>query len=248
MKRPKTPYAVVHYSRGEFKYPEKDEIFGLHVYYGGNFISFTADNPIEEIKAIQDYSKMIREIRDAGGIIYHFNQSSNIFGPDHICTRYTALTGLKLDLDYGKDCVNIGHELVKMHGDTYVPHPRLDNLARLNKWPGATTDESSPIFDHTRTSLIVKVLYAAWNGTLKIQSDADREAIFNRDMIHKIKAELKNEPSQEKLLTRSEAMELLDVCSSTMLSWTNQKKLPFTRIGKRLYFLRSEILKSNSNQ
>lgn len=51
------------------------------------------------------------------------------------------------------------------------------------------------------------------------------------------------QPSQDKLLTRKEAAQFLDVSLPTLGSWEKTKKIQALRIGSRVYFKQSELLK-----
>ncbi len=46
------------------------------------------------------------------------------------------------------------------------------------------------------------------------------------------------------LLTFKEACALLQISSSTLFKWKAENKIPFSQLGKRIYFNRSELLAS----
>jgi len=50
-------------------------------------------------------------------------------------------------------------------------------------------------------------------------------------------------PEEETLLTVEEIAEYLGVSKVTIYSWKKEGKLPFYRMGRRVYFKKSEILR-----
>lgn len=233
---------IVHYARSPFYEFRYNEVWGLFIWHQDEFLSFQYDKPDEEAAVIFDYKATLDKLKQNGGTIIHWNQTSSEYGPKHISKRYFDLTGNYLGLDYGKDSINLAYELVKIYGDEYVDHPRLDKLAKLNGWFGAERDEPCPIFDHNRTALIVKIFYATINGTLKTMDSAYREMLLRKELLEQIKRELRNADAEEKILTRREVLKELGICSKTLTNWVRESKIPYTRIGRRLYFLKSEIL------
>ncbi len=49
-------------------------------------------------------------------------------------------------------------------------------------------------------------------------------------------------PAKEDLITRKEAAELLHISCTTLQLWTKEGKLPFYRIGRKVFYRRSEVL------
>lgn len=49
-------------------------------------------------------------------------------------------------------------------------------------------------------------------------------------------------PPDQVLMTRHEAIELLDISSVTLHNWMKAGKIRYRKIGRRVYFLKSEIL------
>jgi excisionase family DNA binding protein len=49
-------------------------------------------------------------------------------------------------------------------------------------------------------------------------------------------------PKEEKLLTTVEVCKLLHITRATCDTWRKQKKLPYKRIGSRVYFNEQEVL------
>ncbi len=50
------------------------------------------------------------------------------------------------------------------------------------------------------------------------------------------------EPLQERLITRDEAMQLLNVSTATFWRYTTSGRFPFYRAGRKMLFKESEIL------
>ncbi len=46
------------------------------------------------------------------------------------------------------------------------------------------------------------------------------------------------------LLTSDEVMKLFKVSTTTLQNWRNQKKIPFTRKGNKIYYSKIEIMQS----
>ena len=47
-----------------------------------------------------------------------------------------------------------------------------------------------------------------------------------------------------KIISRSEAMDILKISSSTIWRWSNENKLQSYKIGQRVYFLHDELVES----
>ncbi|RIV38150.1 DNA-binding protein [Flagellimonas lutimaris] len=234
---------IVHFARSPFDEHRYKEVWGLFIYHNDEYLSFQVDNLDDEAAVIFDFKATLDVLRAKGGTVIHWNQVSSDFGPKFISKRYRDLTGNYLELDYGKDSVNLAYELIKAYGDDYVDHPRLDKLAQLNGWAwGRERSEPCPLFDHNRTALIVKTFYATINGTLKTMDSKYRESLLRTELLDQIKRELRNADAEEKVLTRKQVLKELDICSNTLSNWVRDKKIPYTRIGRRLYFFKSEIL------
>lgn len=242
LKKVKDP-VIVHYARSPFDDRRYNEVWGLFIWHNDEYLSFPVENLEEEAAVILNFKATLKELVAKGGTVIHFNQTSTEFGPKHIANRYFDLTGRYLELDYGKDAINLGYQLIKIYGDDYVDHPRLDNLAQLNGWAwGRERYEPCPLFDHNRTALIVKIFYSTINGTLKTMNSEYREQLLRTELLDQIKRELRNSDAEERILTRKEVLKELDICSNTLSNWVRDKKIPYTRIGRRLYFLKSELL------
>ncbi|WP_421803851.1 helix-turn-helix domain-containing protein [Flagellimonas sp.] len=234
---------IVHYARSPFDDRRYNEVWGLFIWHNDDFISYKVDSLKEEAEVIFAFKAELELLKAKGGTVIHWNQTSNEFGPKHIANRYFDLTGRYLELDYGKDAINLAYEVIKIYGDDYVDHPRLDKLAQLNGWAwGTERHEPCPLFDHNRTALLVKIFYATLNGTLKTMNSEYRERLLRTELLEQIKRELRNADAEERILTRREVIKELDIHPNTLTNWVRDKKIPYTRIGRRLYFLKSELL------
>jgi len=60
--------------------------------------------------------------------------------------------------------------------------------------------------------------------------------------IVELQKELQTKDNSEELMTRDETCQFLKIDSSTLWSWTNQKKVNSYGIGARRYYKRSELL------
>ncbi|NQV03129.1 MAG: helix-turn-helix domain-containing protein [Bacteroidia bacterium] len=56
--------------------------------------------------------------------------------------------------------------------------------------------------------------------------------------------DIKAEDQQEKFLTREEAANLLGVNKVTLWRYYRDGRLPYYRVGRKIFFLRSEILRT----
>ena len=56
--------------------------------------------------------------------------------------------------------------------------------------------------------------------------------------------ELFNQKKEKELLTFKETLELLHISASCLNQWKAQGKIPFKKLGKRIFFSRSEIMES----
>jgi len=58
-----------------------------------------------------------------------------------------------------------------------------------------------------------------------------------------IRSELSKQKEKE-LMNFNETIQLLGISRSTLNTWKSQGKLPFKRLGKRIFFCRDEVLSS----
>jgi hypothetical protein len=71
-------------------------------------------------------------VREAQGWRWlHWNMASVIFGFPALAQRFEALGGVPVAIPE-KRVINLAETLKRALGDDYVPHPRLENLIRLN--------------------------------------------------------------------------------------------------------------------
>ena len=49
---------------------------------------------------------------------------------------------------------------------------------------------------------------------------------------------------QDKLLTSEEVMKLLNISTTTLQLWRNNKKIPYTRMGNKIFYSKSQIMSS----
>ena len=60
--------------------------------------------------------------------------------------------------------------------------------------------------------------------------------------IQELQKELQTKDNSEELMTREETCQFLKIDSSTLWSWTNQKKVNAYGIGARRYYKRGELM------
>ena len=52
--------------------------------------------------------------------------------------------------------------------------------------------------------------------------------------------------TEDKLINSDEVMKLLNISTTTLQTWRDKKKIPFTRIGKKIFYNKAEILKAQT--
>lgn len=234
-------YAIIHYSRSGFNEPI-DEVYGLYIYYKDTYKSFTVDdvNYTEE-EAIHAFIEDVKSLISNGVTIIHWGQDNDLFGPDHLTNLYHTLTGDSIEFQLGGNAVNLSWEMLKHFGPDYSSHPRLDSIADMNDWGHLKEEfDPCPLFSYKRTSLIVKIFYGLINKTLILKSKLDLIEERRMKVLTEIKDQLKLQ--NDKVLNRTEVMQLLGVSHTTIAKWVRDGEIPHTRIGRRLYFLQSQIL------
>ncbi|MEI6747805.1 MAG: hypothetical protein WCM93_01475 [Bacteroidota bacterium] len=160
----------VHYQCDRFE--EGNRITSLCVYDNIDIKIYVGD----EAKAIEDYCNKVEELNKRGLIPVHWCQNSPYFGIDHIKERYKILTGSDLSLEY-PGSLNLADYLKYKYGENYVPHRRLDNLARINCFSGIyETDSSKKTFPRDRILLLSKIYFNELKGTLKLYVDQNIES------------------------------------------------------------------------
>ena len=150
----------VHYQCDKFE--EGDLITSLCVYDNIDIKVFQGD----ETKAIEAYCQKVNQLYDKELIPIHWGQNSPHFGVDHIKERYKILTGKEISLQY-PGSLNLSDYLIFKHGENYVPHRRLDNLALLNNFSGVyETENSKKTFPRDRILLLSKIYLSEFKGNL----------------------------------------------------------------------------------
>ena len=165
----------IHYQCDKFE--EGDHITSLCVYDNIDIKIFKND----EAKAIEAYCQKVDELSSKGLIPVHWDQNSPHFGIDHIKERYKILTGNDINLLYSGS-LNLADYLKFKYGENYVPHRRLDNLARLNNFSGIyETENGNKTFPRDRILLLSKIYFNELKGNLKIHTDQNKEIPTNPD-------------------------------------------------------------------
>lgn len=235
-------YLIVQYDRTEIG-ELTEMVFRKNIFDGEkdtyNVFVFDNDN-YTEAGAIKAYSNCIESALKEGKTIVHWNQNRYEYGPQHLNRRYKFLTGKDLNLSYGPNQINLAGLLFDVYGDNYIGHPRLTNLGELN---GFNIPCEGPRQGFARVTLIVKIFHAAKAGTLKTRTNLSLELEKKQELIDRLKSELKLSQSNERVLDRSEVTELLGISEGTLSNWVKKGEIPYTRIGRRLFFLKSEIIK-----
>jgi len=80
----------------------------------------------------------------------------------------------------------------------------------------------------------------------KCIKDAIREELNHFGDIRKGVTTQQEKPT-EKLLTKKEMAEELDISLVSLTDWMKQGRLPYLRMGKRVYFKKDEVLASMKN-
>jgi hypothetical protein len=164
----------VHYQCENFNVGE--QIFNMCVSYNNKVKQFDADNEPDEATMIADYCTLVKKYCDEGLLPVHWNQNAKYYGIDHICSRYKALTGNSITLDYPGE-IDLASLLIEVFGDDYVPHPRFDSLATLNNLKGHSSESASRTFPTQRTQLLSKVYHKLLNNKLIIGELSQNAAV-----------------------------------------------------------------------
>ncbi len=157
----------VHYQCQQFN--DGEQIYNMCVGYNNKVKQFDAQP--NEAAMIEEYCKLVKNYCDQGIRPIHWNQNAKYFGIDHICSRYKALTGETITLEYPND-IDLSSLLIDMFGDDYVSHPRLDTLATLNNFKGHSSDSNMRIFPTQRTQLLAKIYHKLINKKLITEKQA----------------------------------------------------------------------------
>jgi hypothetical protein len=153
----------IHYQCDNFDVGNK--IKGLYLRSKGNTEEFFED----EVSDIRSYANKVKELIGEGLIPVHWNQDRPTFGAKHINERYKELTGEELGLEYNNG-INLAEYLVLKYNDSYIQHPRLDNLAKMNGFSGIRDCElGQRTFGTSRFHLLEKIYFGELKGTLKTE-------------------------------------------------------------------------------
>jgi len=161
----------VHYQCQNFN--EGEQIYNMCLVYNNKIKQFDNNEPCEAAM-IEAYCSLVTSYCKDGLIPVHWSQNAKYYGIDHICSRYKALTGKEISLEYPNE-IDLSSLLIEMLGDDYVPHPRLDSLATLNNIKGHSSDYGTRMYPTQRTQLFAKIYHKLLNTKLKIGNPAPLE-------------------------------------------------------------------------
>jgi hypothetical protein len=151
----------IHYQCEQFDVGRK--IFSLSVLVNGKEIQFSLP---DEAKNIKNFCDKVNELQREGLRPIHWNQTTHHYGETHIKNRYKELTSKSISLTYIED-INLSAWLKVCYGERYINHPRLDNLALLNKFNTIEQLEKDNItFASVRLKLLSKIYFNIQRGTL----------------------------------------------------------------------------------
>jgi len=155
----------IHYQCDDFEV--SDKIKSLSVYVSGEEFKFSSE---EEFKNIENYSNKVNELQKDKLTPIHWNQNREYFSDNAIRKRYKKITQKDLNLKY-VNSINLSKYLSAKYGQDFVNHPRLDNLAKINKFLGIREiEKDNRTFDSNRILLLTKIFYNEQRGTLKISN------------------------------------------------------------------------------
>lgn len=241
----------VHYQCQNFN--EGEQIYNMCVFHNNKIKQFDNNEP-SEAAMIEAYCALVTKCCNEGLIPIHWKQNAKYFGTEHVCSRYKALTGKEIRLEYPNE-IDLSSLLIEILGDDYVPHPRLDSLASLNDIRGHSSDYGTRMYPTQRIQLFTKIYHKLLNNKLKIGNPAPVEtkkpvlestptmpAVANSQkkpaksfydfLLHTDKmalaAALKKEFTSEKGKTNRILLESMKSMDPPMLAWCNGE-------GKMLY-------------
>jgi hypothetical protein len=151
----------IHYQCEQFDVGRK--IFSLSVLVNGKEIQFSLP---DEAKNIKNFCDKVNELQREGLRPIHWNQTTHHYGETHIKNRYKELTSKSISLTYIED-INLSAWLKVCFGERYINHPRLDNLALLNKFNTIEQlEKDNRTFASVRLKLLSKIYFNIQRGTL----------------------------------------------------------------------------------
>ena len=77
-------------------------------------------------------------------------------------------------------------------------------------------------------------------------SSAELEKIV-RDAVKSALAEVRAKEREKELMNFRETKEFLGISASTLNKWKAENKIPYRRLGKRIFFKKDEIIKALEN-
>lgn len=156
-------FFFIHYQCDDFSIGRK--IHSLSVLVNGKEIQFSSTDEAENIKTFCD---KVNELQRDGLIPIHWGQTKHHFGEAHIKNRFKELTNKNISLTYIED-INLSALLKNYYGERYIDHPRLDNLALLNKFNTVEQlENNSMTYASDRIKLISKIYFNFQRGTLRV--------------------------------------------------------------------------------
>ncbi len=201
MKLPKLEDSIIiHYGCADFKKPD-------HIIYWIGAIShepekeyfFENKTEIETIEKLKDYIEQNRN-----KTFIHWSMNRTTFGFKAIASRYTKLTNMAIDLS-PKNVKDLSEYLKEKYGNNYIEHPRLDNIAELNKFSGfMKKKEVIDAYDgENRLELLFSIVQADIRGTLKTNNKTPQQ---NTKQIPKPNETLSNQITHPKKVQIAKAI------------------------------------------
>ena len=84
------------------------------------------------------------------------------------------------------------------------------------------------------------------NEMILISSDNLQSLLTNtiKAVLNDFTASFRQSPTQQQdeLLTQQQAVKLLQISEATLIEWKKQKRIPYTKIGKRVFYSRQAIM------
>lgn len=88
-------------------------------------------------------------------------------------------------------------------------------------------------------------------ASIKLDIQSDDLMAFSRDLVertrHELAAETAAASKEDKLLTKEEVKAMFGVCDATLWHWARKNYLPAIKIGSKVRYRESDVLKILSN-
>jgi len=163
----------VHYQCDNFENSECPQITDLCVFDNIEVMIFSED----EVKSIENYYHKVDELNRRGLMAIHWNQNRPNYGIAHIKKRYKTLTGKDIPLVYSGS-LNLADYLQFKYGEDYVPHKRLNSLAKINGFSGDfITESDNNTYTSDRILLLSKIYLREFQGNLKITNSPNPQSV-----------------------------------------------------------------------